>query len=687
MTRLLKLRIVLVALLAVFLVACPDVTNTTNPPERDTKAVELARTLLSGSGDTRSALMEALLTAGFTIRTENTADSASTVSNGMGIAFEAFDVNVLTLVTDKQVALPFADLVMALREVFDEFPDADFDAFIVDGIRQSAQSKNPSLRFWAHFITELGKQGPEGYDLLGDVDTSSISLSVLQSTLISYRLLADMYLATEPAIVPASIRSLEITPARQGCTSEGIEALIIDMSATGLTAGNELLLEYLSSKNVAGAEKAGKLVGRINLALTYIKLAWTMVTFDSSIKMPHGPDLVRTKRQEFPGETKGFVYTARYKMPESKWVNCFRLMLAVAGIDFSLPDDGPIEGASVRWTIPEGSGLNGSPLLVQFPTGAKPNQETNSSGASTMLVEGRPQPKALPSNVREVLKPAKVGVEVSLQPANMFQDLVDAVGASLATLPADLLMRTRWLFNSSLPFTVVDWEKNETCGATSGSVQAILGATARGGVVASQASAEAWTGQADFSYDFFFDDGEWRITQSVSGSLDVNLSRDPDTDTATVWGSPTGTASIDYKVYGYADGDRILISKVIGTGPLLAYDPPEGSRVYLNIDEEECRFNVYMQATIKATQSDGAGSSYPVDVAVANFNSDWIPRPSATSLTGGGAYIAHSESYIQSGAPLGEVFGSFDNDFLAFFAGEDQLGTANVSWSFTPAAP
>jgi hypothetical protein len=649
----------------------PDTT------EIDTRAAALAGAVVAGV--TREVVEEALLAAGFTIRPADGVPVAATASGGMGIALEAFDVDALTLVTAKGTSLPYDDLVAALREGFGDFPDADFDAFILDGIRTAAQSHDPSLRFWGRFIVELGRQGVHEYDLLGEVDTSTVRLSVLQMTLVAYRLLVDTYVAMQPSAATL----VTVRPATVNCTPEKIDEIITDLGVAGLTAANGQLLSYWAKQNIAGAAAAGEVIGAAKLVFTYVKLAWTIVAFEGDILMDSYPYLPRTKSTQYWGDTRYFAYTARYRIPDLSYLNCFRIVLAAAGLDFDFDDGKPIEGASALWRILKGgaTGATGgySPGYIQWTqsAGTSVKQETNANGVAYIHVSGKPQPVALPSRVREVHKPGRIGVDVAIESGNILKDITGAIGGSVLTLPAELIMRTRWAFNSALDFTVIDWEKDDSCGGSTAALAASPFATT-----------PSWTGHADFSYDFTFDDGRKRITQTVTGTLDVDLVTDA--EPKRTWGSPTGTASIAHHEYSYVSGEQTF--SLVGSGPLLPYAPPEGSRVLLNFHPEACTFNVYGLAAIVANRTYGNLAPQSVSVNIAHFASGELPLPSDGVLVGGGAYTAHSAIYIETGPhnatgeKIGAWFSPYASDTLRFAAGEAALGTASVSWRFEPAA-
>ncbi|MBA3890319.1 MAG: hypothetical protein H0X64_07295, partial [Gemmatimonadaceae bacterium] len=188
-----------------------------------------------------------------------------------------------------------------------------------------------------------------------------------------------------------------------------------------------------------------------------------------------------------------------------------------------------------------------------------------------------------------------------------------------------------------------------------------------------------WTGRASFAYDFTFDDGSRRITQVISGDLEVDLVGDSQQLTYT--GSPSGSASIAYHEYFYGPNGPALFQTVVGSGPLLPYAPPEGSRVLLHFGAPDCTFNVYVGAYIMATSTYhpyGGPRTGPVNIA--KLKSGGVPLPSSGSLAGAGEYPAYSEFYLDRTPPWFSPWG-------ASGAGGAALGSATVSWSFDRVPP
>lgn len=199
----------------------------------------------------------------------------------------------------------------------------------------------------------------------------------------------------------------------------------------------------------------------------------------------------------------------------------------------------------------------------------------------------------------------------------------------------------------------------------------------------------AWEGFATFSYEIVVDNQTVLNTERISGSLNATLVHEVGEYAlaATAWASASGSASVDVH-YSFKTGQGpILRESIVGSRHLNPYTPPTGSRLFVNFDLVDCRYNVYGRAEITATRIDSLGS-VSEDVMVAAFSASWMPLPSWGDLTlrGSGQYPVLSDFY--SAASLPETWlVSLGTDVHAPWVRPGELGTATVSWGFTPIMP
>ncbi len=357
------------------------------------------------------------------------------------------------------------------------------------------------MLFWAMFIVELGRQAKAhpAYDLLGPLDSAGVELDALQMVFIAKRLGGDMYAAAHPEsaggksvgmsqrlpVYLASYAAPASHAAAGPCTFQDAEGKIVDLAALGTTTAFGQLLEYLDSKEVAGAEAMGTLANFANVALTYIQLVISHLKFDMQFTMEGDPPLIRTpEMRPEVGQTRTIVTTVKMDLSKIEWLNCLRIPLNAMGLDFSVDADGPIEGASVAWTASSGFSdvaiySGGAEQLVRYvgDSGSRiqsggavtahhaiMDQLTDSEGKARVQVEGVGQRTNLGRQPTPVMKHATAAATVVLKPANLFRDLKDAASTAasgvsgLLTIPAELLYRTRWSYGGWYDFPVQDWK-------------------------------------------------------------------------------------------------------------------------------------------------------------------------------------------------------------------------------------
>jgi hypothetical protein len=395
---------------------------------------------------------------------------------------------------DRTLSVPLSNLSEVLASPLAELEGAPLDELILRGVRDRvhvAEEGTPSL-FWAWFIVELGRQAPSTgpfigpYDMLIPVASTDISLNAVQLALVLQRLIGDLAAFSGVTTVGAAgdLRAGDLAPQggwsfvkrayaqeQRPCTLSGTEGVIVDGAASAATTGFGALMGYLEEQGMKAAGKLAAITGYANLLSTYLKLVWTQAAFDIGMGMDGaGPPLERTKApRPRSGEQRTLAALVTMDIGDAQWANCFRLVLNAAGLDFSLPNDGPVKGASVQWIGVEGFNeaaeiLGEGEQLVRFYGSDPTRHTTDAAGVSRIGVEGVGQPGELRADVEQVAKYAKVRAMVALKPADLFQDLTDAAGtaaggvAGLLVLPAEMLYRTHWTLGATYTFQVLDWD-------------------------------------------------------------------------------------------------------------------------------------------------------------------------------------------------------------------------------------
>jgi hypothetical protein len=462
------------------------------------QAAVLASQVLGGGDEAVAALATALDLAGFGIRKSD--GSVITPSGAsQGIAFNTWEVNVLAnlVAARRTLAAPLASVAAALASPLPGLTGEAMTGFILEAVRRPAHGTEGPLVFWSAFITELGRRARthEQYDLIGDVDPAATQLDIVQVAFIAKTMAAHVAAFAHPERAQQSrgmaaaawrfpawlVQPLGAQPSP--CQFTESETEIFDWAAIVSTNAFGMLTGWLGGQGMAGAERAGAAAAYVGVVLSYLKLALTQWAFEISFDMQQAPLVRTTKVRPQQGEQRTLVTTVSLDFGRVSWLNCFRIMLNAMGLDLNVDNSGPVKGAEVTWT-----GLGGfrgpwavgsSPeQLVQFVgdennriqgsgpvsrSHANMNQVTNDKGEARVEITGIGQDEFLGSQPREVMKEASTSAMVVLKPANLVRDLKDA-GQTAAgglpgalTIPAELLLRTRWTFGGNYTFPVKDW--------------------------------------------------------------------------------------------------------------------------------------------------------------------------------------------------------------------------------------
>jgi len=364
--------------------------------------------------------------------------------------------------------------------------------------------------------------------MLRENDVAKIRLDAVQTFFILKRLLGDLALVargTENARSTVRMMSEETRPssvsyddsgstvsfiqtrlslvrpfAKMGpsapppCSPEtDAQGVILDYRALGITTAFGKVAERLGGR----LGKYAKGAGFANLIAALLKVIATYALVKAEITI-NGHPLERTQ-DTHAGKDK--TLTAKLEIDSDKWqmINCFRPALNAAGLDFNLPDAGPIADVQVVWKQIEGGDSRGAlGTIVDIPTilrgeaawgngivfldplpGADRSpakQRTDANGISQMKVVGVPQARDLSKEkLTKVNKVAGVKIGIQLKTmritdatklASTLGDMAgnvisfwtgDIAGGIVGTI-AETLYRSNWYSSQPFYFLVTDWE-------------------------------------------------------------------------------------------------------------------------------------------------------------------------------------------------------------------------------------
>ena len=446
--------------------------------DADQAAAALAGSVLKGGPQEMPALLAAIRASGLGIRDLAAGGKVvqAPAEPSQGLAFQAGEVLAMSKLLSHGYAVSLADLASLVQNLDPTtLAKAPVQTFLVAGIRAAATSKSPTRRLWGRFIVELGKQASPSYDLLSAAPATA-QLDAAQAMFVLLRLFGDLDAKVAPAaaVIPSgSAHSFAPAPAdrlvgasKPACSPGEREAEILDATSVGAAYGFEQFLDW-TSEHLPGhtLHAYAKAIPWINAMLAAIKFIATAATFNGKLELADGEPLIRTKTTT-AGEQRDLTVTVSMDTGKSTFLNCLRILFNAAGLDFSLPADGPVDGAEITWTLLSG---NESVRLCALPCGSGGTSTNNArsghtdeAGEAKLGVEGVPQKHKLLDSVTPVPRRAVVRAGVNLKPAKLFRDLTDAAGtaggggAGVVTFPAELLTRIGF-FGAGLGFAVTDW--------------------------------------------------------------------------------------------------------------------------------------------------------------------------------------------------------------------------------------
>lgn len=280
-------------------------------------------------------------------------------------------------------------------------------------------------------------------------------------------------------------------PLRQAAEQAALADLYRKLAETVESQATDAFVQRMKALQEIGYSKAetadlNKLMKRFSTAhtiatalLSLAEMVAVMQAVKIDIELAPPLPLVRTKTSA-PGAHGDLTAHLSFDpgdldAPAQQKVGCSAWALAAVGIDFSLPEKGPIKGADVQWSLVEG-GLkmdakagyqireaiveleNPGPRIQEAGVGfgdVKRSVRTDEQGVAKTGIHGAPQKRPLGIDPQAVIKRATVRANVQLKPADLFRDLADALKGPWV-LPAQVLYRSH-LMGKNFTFKVRDW--------------------------------------------------------------------------------------------------------------------------------------------------------------------------------------------------------------------------------------
>ena len=443
----------------------------TNPV--DALAAKLAEKVLKGGKAGEAALKEALTAAGFTIlrAKDKKVLSRPKKNANQGLAFDEWEIYIMNRAARDSVQVPSSDVALMIVHSLPELKlkTAPIQKLLVQDIQARAKDKHPGLRLWARFIVELGRRSEQPYDLLGKFTLGKVQFDTIQSALILRRLGGDFQAIarrdTKDSLkfAPATVSALDGPELKESvsktpCSFNSTESVIMDGAALTATEGFKQLMKYLGTH---GMKLAGKIAGRLtpaNLILGALKLIISYAAMEVDVRLEPKP-LERTTSTSQHGRSGKLITKVIMDYPKIlNWANCARIVLNSIGLDFNLPNHGPMEDVGVEMVPRAGFGDGG---FVKFWGDHTPTRRwTEKDGKTWFSIEGQKQRHELPQHVIQVERTASVDAQVTLKRKMSFVDVLDSVLTPLS-IPLKLIEMNSWITNAHYTFPIIDWMPGE----------------------------------------------------------------------------------------------------------------------------------------------------------------------------------------------------------------------------------
>jgi hypothetical protein len=421
-------------------------------------AAALAAAARAGGEPAKAAMLTALTRSGFRIvDTDATTVLHEPAGAGEGVSVTADEVLTLTAHAAGTQTLLLDDLAASFWTIYsrDQVRDATpfVDALLVD-LAEHAAGSNPARSFLAHFVSALGPD--DAAPLLSAADGRELLVSTAQAWLMLRRLDADgrLELAGQQQVQQQSSRVPTVDQAAFGLPRQAGDdrcrpvsddhALFEDVAAAGASRYFGKAVEWLAGQAVSNA------LGVVQAAWNLGKFIYVSAVFKAEITQLD-PPIQRTKSTSRDGESGDVEITARMDVGRAEQVNCYRKYFALAGLDISLPQDGPVKNARVSWRCLAGgcvSGRSADPGLIFFTTPPGSPRTggivtlTDDAGRSRIKVTAKRQQRPVADGATEHERMITVGANVDLDPNSLVRDLVSAVPNMVDGNLAALAMET-----------------------------------------------------------------------------------------------------------------------------------------------------------------------------------------------------------------------------------------------------
>ncbi len=426
----------------------------------DATAGTLAQLVLGGGPEALPALLTALSRSGFAVYGPDGQIAVRPAGSAEGLFFEAWQVRSMVggAGRHKHVSVPLSWLDEGLKVAIPALKGEPVAERLVDGVVQSAQSDDPSVRFWARFVIELGKQSQTyaAYDLAARPASDAVRLDVIQFALIARRLEADLGTAPRAPAAQTARRSgwlsMPVVYAAEPCTPSGPPP----RDHASRTVFQQLMHWFTTPGRAINSLVSDSIANLMDYAM----LTLMMSALKVDVEMESAPPLRRTKTTT-AGEPKKIKSVVTLDGTPLEWANCYRAWLNSHGRELrSYPrSNGPVPNVAVDFDLHDAG-------LVRIPTSAPPAERglpgatmTDQQGLARLALEGMPQDHNLNDPTREQRKRAEVTVSATVKMSDLLTRSHPTSGLASIDVVHEWVTQQDFQIDVPYPFEVIDWSE------------------------------------------------------------------------------------------------------------------------------------------------------------------------------------------------------------------------------------
>lgn len=456
----------------------------------------------SGTGTAaQAALRTALVMSGFTLADQGRIVDAGATPN-MGVEVPIGELQFVAGQNTYEHAQTVNDLAqeLVLMDVKHKVSLATMRLRILDGLRNLEPPEfipdkvAATYQFYAAFFADLGKDANPSWDL-DAAGENNVTFTGLQVWLVwlglagGFARTAAFLHEGKPGptkdisdvgeVASDALTSVPESGGANGCQVSDTQGKALDWVAMGagiliggvaFTPMGGAAALFPESENPGSTQGVGDALGWLNAALSLAHVIAESMTFEATVALSTESPLVRTKNLGDPGDQGKLKAHLTFNFPRGQYANCFRLALNAGGLDVSVPNNGPIKGSSVQWTMDnDPAGADNDPtefyLLDRSQTGDSVQSKSDDDGNATMGLEGLGQRYILPPDPPPYIRTVTIRVQVELKANDLYTSLMDAVSAASAGygLPASVvsaLIDHAHAFQGVGRIQVKDWQKD-----------------------------------------------------------------------------------------------------------------------------------------------------------------------------------------------------------------------------------